>query len=166
MIHVQTLFLVRKMLLTRKSTSGLRCSSFPWGLLPWALCCMGLALTVMLSVTILQYATSHNLAPQPYISPLVCHGVHKTTNFQFTCFSPQKIEGMLHHEALAMPGSVLNRPPSEGIMDTHTSTSSPSYEVHGDGGTSISFPQVCLLLISLCHMIVQDSAPNKVWWLA
>ncbi|XP_066394653.1 transcription factor BC1-like [Miscanthus floridulus] len=52
-----------------------------------------------------------------------------------------KIEGMLHHEALAMPGSVLNRPPSEGIMDTHTSTSSPSYEVHGDGGTSISFPQ-------------------------
>ncbi|CAD6224284.1 unnamed protein product [Miscanthus lutarioriparius] len=53
----------------------------------------------------------------------------------------QKIEGMLHHEALAMPPSVLNRPPSEAIMDTHTSTSSPSYEVHGDGGTSIFFPQ-------------------------
>ncbi|XP_021308564.1 transcription factor bHLH137 isoform X1 [Sorghum bicolor] len=53
----------------------------------------------------------------------------------------QKIEGMLHHEALGMPSSVLNRPPSETHMDTHNSTSSPSYEVHGDGGTSISFPQ-------------------------
>lgn len=78
MIHVQTLFLVRKMLLTRKSTSGLRCSSFPWGLLPWALCCMVLAWTVMLSVTILKYATSHNpLLSLP--SPLgSCHGVHKS----------------------------------------------------------------------------------------
>ncbi|CAL5073411.1 unnamed protein product [Urochloa decumbens] len=53
----------------------------------------------------------------------------------------QKMEGMLHHEALAMHTSVTNRAPSQPIMDTNTSTSSPSYEVHGDGGTSISFPQ-------------------------
>ncbi|CAN6182914.1 unnamed protein product [Urochloa humidicola] len=53
----------------------------------------------------------------------------------------QKMEGMLHHEALAMHTSVTNRAPSQPIMDTNTSTSSPSYEVHGDGGTGISFPQ-------------------------
>ncbi|PAN13307.1 hypothetical protein GQ55_2G316800 [Panicum hallii var. hallii] len=53
----------------------------------------------------------------------------------------QKMEGMLHHEALAMPASVMNRAPSQAIMHTNTSTSSPSYEVHGEGGTGISFPQ-------------------------
>uniref|UniRef100_A0A0A9D511 Uncharacterized protein n=1 Tax=Arundo donax TaxID=35708 RepID=A0A0A9D511_ARUDO len=54
----------------------------------------------------------------------------------------QKIEGMLHHEALAaMSTSVVNRAPSQAIMDPNTSTSSPSsYEVHGDG-CGISFPQ-------------------------
>jgi hypothetical protein len=58
----------------------------------------------------------------------------------------QKIEGMIHHEAFAMPSSsVLDGTPSEALVDTHTSSSSPSYEVHGDGGTaSVSFPQVCL----------------------
>ncbi|KAJ1290364.1 hypothetical protein BS78_02G237000 [Paspalum vaginatum] len=53
----------------------------------------------------------------------------------------QKIEGMLHHEALAMPTSVLNRPPSQALMDANTTTSSPSYQVHGNGSTEISFPQ-------------------------
>ncbi|CAN6211233.1 unnamed protein product [Urochloa humidicola] len=53
----------------------------------------------------------------------------------------QKIERMLHHEALAMHTSVTNRVPSQPTIDTNTSTSSPSYEVHGDGGTGISFPQ-------------------------
>ncbi|OEL20097.1 Transcription factor bHLH137 [Dichanthelium oligosanthes] len=54
----------------------------------------------------------------------------------------QKMEGMIHPEALAMPTSVMNRAPSQAIMDTNTSTSSPSYEIHGDGGTTgISFPQ-------------------------
>ncbi|RLN33426.1 hypothetical protein C2845_PM03G02780 [Panicum miliaceum] len=48
---------------------------------------------------------------------------------------------MLNHEALAMTPSVMNRAPSQAIMDTNTSTSSPFYEVHGDGGTGISFPQ-------------------------
>ncbi|XP_062194074.1 transcription factor BC1-like [Phragmites australis] len=52
----------------------------------------------------------------------------------------QKIEGMLHHEALAMSTSVLNRAPSQTIMDINTSTSPSSYEVHGDGG-GIAFSQ-------------------------
>jgi hypothetical protein len=67
----------------------------------------------------------------------------------------QKMEGMLHHEALAMPASVMNRAPSQAIMHTNTSTSSPSYEVHGEGGTGISFPQVCLLFIALYHQTIQ-----------
>nr|CAB3453916.1 unnamed protein product [Digitaria exilis] len=53
----------------------------------------------------------------------------------------QKMEGMLHQEALVMPTSIMNRAPSQVVMDTNTSTSSPSYEVHGDGGSGISFPQ-------------------------
>lgn len=59
----------------------------------------------------------------------------------------QKIEGTLHHEALLMPASVLNRAPNQAIMDTNTSTSSASYEVHGDGG--ISFHQVRLVFPSI-----------------
>ncbi|XP_062199466.1 transcription factor BC1-like isoform X2 [Phragmites australis] len=52
-----------------------------------------------------------------------------------------QIEGMLHQEALAMFPSVLNRAPSQAVMDPNTSTSSPSsYEVHGGGG-GISSPQ-------------------------
>jgi len=96
------------------------------------------------------------------IPSCLCHPllalVMVSTNHKLPTHVFQKIEGMLHHEALAMPTSVLNRPPSEAIMDMHTSTSSPSYEVHGDGGTSISFPQVCLLLISFYHMIIQGSS--------
>jgi len=66
------------------------------------------------------------------------------------------MEGMLNHEVLAMPASVMNRAPSQAIMDTNTSASSPSYdEVHGDGGTGISFPQVCLLFVVLYHQIIQ-----------
>uniref|UniRef100_K3ZWA8 BHLH domain-containing protein n=1 Tax=Setaria italica TaxID=4555 RepID=K3ZWA8_SETIT len=53
----------------------------------------------------------------------------------------EKMEGMLHHEALAMPTSVMNRAPSQAIMDTNTSNSSPSYELHGDGSANITFPQ-------------------------
>ncbi|TVU08785.1 hypothetical protein EJB05_42198 [Eragrostis curvula] len=70
----------------------------------------------------------------------------------------QKIEGMFHHEALAMPASVLNRAPSQAIMDTNTSTSSASYDVNGDGG--VSFHQVRLLFRPIYLMTIQDSALN------
>lgn len=76
------------------------------------------------------------------LSP-VLYGFGMDSSDAFSDLITQKIEGMIHHEAFAMPSSsVLNGTPSEALVDTHTSSSSPSYEVHGDGGTaSVSFPQ-------------------------
>lgn len=76
------------------------------------------------------------------LSP-VLYGFGMDSSDAFSDLITQKIEGMAHHEAFAMPSSsVLNGTPSEALVDTHTSSSSPSYEVHGDGGTaSVSFPQ-------------------------
>lgn len=76
------------------------------------------------------------------LSP-VLYGFGMDSSDAFSDLITQKIEGMIHHEAFAMPSSsVLDGTPSEALVDTHTSSSSPSYEVHGDGGTaSVSFPQ-------------------------
>jgi hypothetical protein len=65
-----------------------------------------------------------------------------------------QMEGILHYEALSMPASVLNRAPPQAIMDTNASTSSASYEVHGDGG--ISFHQVRLLFCSIYLMTIHE----------
>jgi hypothetical protein len=112
---------------------------------------MVLAWTATPSLTTLKYG---DLKTNTYL--LISPPVKAFAISSLPIFLFQKMEGMLHYEALSMPASVLNRAPPQAIMDTNTntSTSSASYEVHGDGGVSVH--QVRLLFRSIYLMTIQE----------
>lgn len=127
------------------------CSSFPWGLLPWAQCCMALEWTVMASMTRHKYGTTKII----YTNYIYFYlDLKMLKNFLCKMLLLQKIGGMFQ-EALAMPAPVLNQAspaPSQAIMDT---TSTISYSLQGQAAISLS--QVGIFFLSLNHAC---KAPN------
>lgn len=149
MIHVETLFSYKDVTNWKVHLlSWLSYSSFPWGLLHWALCCMVLAWTLMLSVTILKYATPHNIALVFCIPSY--HGVHKITNFQFTCFRKSKeCSTMRLLECLALSWTDLH------LKLTWTRTTPPP--PHPTRSTAMAAPASLSLRFSFC------SFPSTTW---